>query len=222
MPCYSTCLYQLAKRRMMSANVSATNFAYLLKIMRTDSFIQKDLCIVDECQAIESVLRDEFVVQMTESTLQVINDLKENMRKEVKSDILSICMQSLKKFKYNFKKIDITKIDYNNINEVNEFVEKVAEDIDQEQQAERAAKEQEQQEIENDIRMQAAEDGNIYPVTLDGDTEYEYRIASGNFEIDENGKYRGVGGNASGIILWSETGNTAKWDNEVVWTRYPV
>ena len=31
-----------------------------------------------------------------------INDLKENMRKEVKSDILSICMQSLKKFKYNF------------------------------------------------------------------------------------------------------------------------
>ena len=129
MPCYSTCLYQLAKRRMMSANVSATNFAYLLKIMRTDAFIQKDLCIVDECQAIESVLRDEFVVQMTESTLQVINDLKENMRKEVKSDILSICMQSLKKYKYNFKKIDITKIDYNNINEVNEFVEKVAEDI---------------------------------------------------------------------------------------------
>lgn len=129
MPCYSTCLYQMAKRRMMLADVSATNFAYLLKIMRADSFVQKDLCIVDECQAIEAVLRDEFIVQMTESTLQVINDLKGKMRKEVKSDILAICMQSLKKYKYSFKNIDITKVNYNDIEEVNNFIEEVGSDI---------------------------------------------------------------------------------------------
>lgn len=42
-------------------------------------------------------------------------------------------------------------------------------------------------------------------------------------EIDENGKYRGVGGNASGIILWSETGrfSASDNDNDVIWTRYP-
>lgn len=42
------------------------------------------------------------------------------------------------------------------------------------------------------------------------------------YEIDASGRYRGVGGGPSGIILWNEIGNTAKWDNEVVWTRYPV
>lgn len=68
------------------------------------------------------------------------------------------------------------------------YQQKVADDIQHEQYEERAAKEQEQEEIKNNIREQAAEDGNIYPVTLDGDTETEYRIASGNFEIDENGK----------------------------------
>ena len=69
-----------------------------------------------------------------------------------------------------------------------EYMQKILYDVYQEQEAARAAKEQEQKEIADDIRMQAADDGNIYPVTLDGDTEYEYRIASGNFEIDENGK----------------------------------
>ena len=41
-------------------------------------------------------------------------------------------------------------------------------------------------------------------------------------EIDATGKYRGVGGGPSGVIMWSETGRTSKWDYEVVWTRYPV
>ena len=84
------------------------------------------------------------------------------------------------------------------------YQQKVADDIQHEQYEERAAKEQEQEEIKNDIRMQAAEDGNIYPVTLDGDTEYEYRIASGNFEIDENGK---IVSDEPIIIKWqNETG----------------
>ena len=84
------------------------------------------------------------------------------------------------------------------------YQQKVADDIQHEQYEERAAKEQEQQEIADDIRMQAAEDGNIYPVTLDGDTEYEYRIASGNFEIDENRK---IVSDEPIIIKWqNETG----------------
>lgn len=41
-------------------------------------------------------------------------------------------------------------------------------------------------------------------------------------EIDDSGKYHGVGGDASGIIGWNELGRTSKWDYEVVWTRYPV
>ena len=40
-------------------------------------------------------------------------------------------------------------------------------------------------------------------------------------EIDDSGKYHGVGGDASGIIGWNELGRTSKWDYEVVWTRYP-
>ena len=84
------------------------------------------------------------------------------------------------------------------------YQQKVADDIQHEQYEERVAKEQEQEEIKNDIRMQAADDGNIYPVTLDGDTEYEYRIAGGNFEIDENGK---IVSDEPIIIKWqNETG----------------
>lgn len=40
-------------------------------------------------------------------------------------------------------------------------------------------------------------------------------------EIDDSGKYHGVGGDASGIIGWNELGRMSKWDYEVVWTRYP-
>ena len=82
------------------------------------------------------------------------------------------------------------------------YQQKVDDDIQHEQYEERAAKEQEQEEIKNDIRMQAADDGNIYPVTLDGDTEYEYRIASGNFEIDEN------------VKIVSDEPIVIKWQNE--------
>lgn len=129
LPCYNSCVYQIAKRRMMAADVSATNFSYLLKLAKSQIFVRKDLCIVDECQAMESVLRDEFVVQMTESTLQIINGLKEDMRKGVESDILPICMHKLEKEHYNFKKINITKVNYNSLEEVNRFVEEVCADV---------------------------------------------------------------------------------------------
>ena len=91
------------------------------------------------------------------------------------------------------------------------YQQKVADDIQHEQYEERAAKEKEQEEIKNNIREQAAEDGNIYPVTLNGDTETEYRIASGNFEIDENGK------------IVSDEPIVIKWQNETgEWKRKQV
>lgn len=67
--------------------------------------------------------------------------------------------------------------------------------------------------------------GNVKPGDIieckddNGKTFHWFTIS----EIDANGKYRGVGGNASGIILWSETGrfSASDNDNDVIWTRYP-
>ena len=67
--------------------------------------------------------------------------------------------------------------------------------------------------------------GNIKP----GDI-IECKDESGNtfhwftiYEIDASGRYRGVGGGASGIVMWSETGrfSASDNDNDVIWTRYP-
>ena len=129
MTCFQTCIYQQEKMKMIRAKVSATNFAYLLKLLRGTNFQSKDLVIVDECQAMEAALRDEFVVQMTESTLKTINNLKEKMRKGEGHDVLAMCLHRLENRGGNLKKINISKVDYNNLDNVNKFLEHVYEEV---------------------------------------------------------------------------------------------
>lgn len=129
MKCFSSCPYQKEKLKMIKAPVSATNFSYLLKLLNLPGFSSKELVVVDECQAIESVLREEFVVQITESTLRTINDLKEKMRNGEGHEVLAMCMHSLERYRGNLKRIDITKVDPNSLEDVNGFLERVYKDV---------------------------------------------------------------------------------------------
>lgn len=131
MPCYSKCTYQNEKMKMFRAKVSATNFAYLLKLLKLPTTTSKDLVIVDECQAIEAVLRDEFVVSVTEKNINVINDIKEAMSKGEGHEVLAICMHHFEKYHGSLRKIDITKVDYNSLEDVNAFLGSIYKDIAQ-------------------------------------------------------------------------------------------
>ena len=62
--------------------------------------------------------------------------------------------------------------------------------------------------------------GDIIECKDDNGNTFHWFVIS---EIDQTGRYRGVGGGASGIVMWSETGrlSASTVDNDIIWTRYP-
>ena len=122
--CFANCPYVLAKKRLFGQPVSATNFSLLLKFIKNRTFTSKDLVIVDECQALESVLREEFVVQLTEKSIEVVNNLKESMRQcDTSHNVYDRAYHYLNRLKGNLKKIVIKDLDYDSISDVNAFLE---------------------------------------------------------------------------------------------------
>lgn len=127
--CYSKCPYQLAKKMFLFEKVSSTNFALLLKYMRNTNFSAKDLVIVDECQAIEGVLRDEFVVPTTEKTINMINKLKEEIRLCNSHVIIDKASHNFERLHGSLKKINLKVLDYDSISDVNNFLEDLHEEV---------------------------------------------------------------------------------------------
>lgn len=129
MNCFLNCPYQKAKRNFLASPVSATNFALLLKLLRVPGFAAKDVVFIDECQAIESSLREEFVVQITESTINLINKIKETMRCLDGHEVENIAAARFEKRHGNYKKIDVSNLDANSLDDVNLFLESLHEEI---------------------------------------------------------------------------------------------
>lgn len=128
MSCYKSCPFQEAKFKFLNFPVSATNFSLLLKLLRREKFPTKDMVIVDECQAFESVLRDEYVVTVSGKTTEIVNGLKEEMRSCSGHEIVNRASVKYEENGGSFKKLNLEKVDPDCLVDINDFLKVLLKD----------------------------------------------------------------------------------------------